>query len=211
MKLLRFGPEGQEKPGLLDSEGRVFGWGLNQYGQAGHRIDPDDEETKMQLKPRLVEALARYKIADVAGGEHHSVACTDDGKLLTWGRVEGHLLGLDEDVLSEENTVYERKNEDEKPLPHSVFDPVPLEVPPVASVAVGVDNSFAVTRTGEVYSWGFSVGYQTGQGQTDDVEEPTRIDNSAIRDKKVVFAASGGPYSVVCTVAEDQGVAPASA
>jgi regulator of chromosome condensation len=185
---------------VLDSQGRVFGWGLNQYGQVGHKIDPDDEESKMQLKPRLVEALAPYKIVDIAGGEHHSVACTDDGKLLTWGRVEGHLLGLDEDDFSEENTVYEKKHDER--LPHSLFEPVPMEdVPPVESVAVGVDNSFAVTRDGRVYSWGFSVGYQTGQGQTDDVEEPTLIDNTAIRGKKIVFAGSGGPYSVVAAPA----------
>jgi regulator of chromosome condensation len=191
---------------VLDSEGRVFGWGLNQYGQAGHKIDPDDDATKMQLKPRLVEALADYKVADIAGGEHHSVACTDDGKLLTWGRVEGHLLGLDEDDLTDENTVYEKKDDDEKSskMPHSVFAPAPLEdVPPVGSVAVGVDNSFAVTRDGQVYSWGFSVGYQTGQGQTDDVEEPTVIDNTAVRGKKIIYAGSGGPYSVLCAAAEE--------
>ncbi|OIW24638.1 RCC1/BLIP-II protein, partial [Coniochaeta ligniaria NRRL 30616] len=181
---------------VLDSQGRVFGWGLNQYGQVGHRYDPQDESTKVQLKPRLVEALADYKIKDIAGGEHHSVACTEDGKVLTFGRVEGHLLGLDEDVYNEDNTVYEEKN-DQK-LPHSLFKPIPLEdVPPVASVAVGVDTSFAVTTEGQVYSWGFSVGFQTGQGQTDDVEEPTLIDNTAIRGKKVIFAGSGGPYSVL--------------
>ncbi|KAH8903606.1 RCC1/BLIP-II [Coniochaeta sp. PMI_546] len=187
---------------VLDGQGRVFGWGLNQYGQAGHRIDPEDEESKMQLKPRLVEALAGYKIRDIAGGEHHSVACTEDGKLLTFGRIDGHLLGLDEDVYNDDNTVYEEKNGQR--LPHSLFKPVPIEdVPPVASVAVGVDNSFAVTTEGQVYSWGFSVGYQTGQGQTDDVEEPTLIDNTAIRGKKIVFAGSGGPYSVLATVAEE--------
>lgn len=187
---------------VLDSQGRVFGWGLNQYGQVGHKINPEDENTKMQLKPRLVEALAPYKIVDIAGGEHHSVACTDDGKLLTWGRVEGHLLGLDEDVFNEENTVYERKNDEA--LPHSLFNPVPIEdVPPVKSVAVGVDNGFAVTTEGQVYSWGFSVGYQTGQGQTDDVEEPTLIDNTAIRGKKIIFAGSGGPYSVLAAAAEE--------
>ncbi|KAB5582920.1 GDP/GTP exchange factor [Coniochaeta sp. 2T2.1] len=188
---------------VLDSEGRVYGWGLNQYGQTGHRIDPDDEESKMQLKPKLVETLAEYKVVDIAGGEHHSVACTEDGKLLTFGRVEGHLLGLDDDVYSDDNTVFEEKNGEK--LPHSLYKPIPFEdIPPVASVAVGVDNSFAVTEDGQVYSWGFSVGFQTGQGQTDDVEEPTLIDNTAIRGKKIIFAGSGGPYSVLASAAEEE-------
>lgn len=187
----------------LDGQGRVYAWGLNQYGQTGHRIDPADEETKMQLKPRLVESLTDFKIRDLAGGEHHSVACTEAGGLLTWGRVDGHLLGLDEDAFTEENTVFEEK--DGQKLPHSLFKPAPLpDVPPVSAVAVGVDNSFALTAAGQVYSWGFSVGYQTGQGQTDDVEEPTLIDNTAIRGKKIIFAGSGGPYSILATAAAEE-------
>ncbi|KAK5637535.1 hypothetical protein RRF57_013250 [Xylaria bambusicola] len=50
---------------------------------------------------------------------------------------------------------------------------------------------------GRVYSWGFSANYQTGQGTTDDIEVPTVIDNSAIRDREIVWAGAGGQYSIV--------------
>ena len=77
-----------------------------------------------------------------------------------------------------------------------------LGVPPVASVAAGTDNSFAITTDGKAYSWGFSANYQTGQGTGDDIETPTLIDNTAVRGKKLVFAGAGGQNGVLASVAE---------
>lgn len=183
---------------VLDSQGRVFAWGLNSHGQAGFPVDIADADRETQLRPRLVESLSAYRIADIAGGEHHSVACTEDGRLLTWGRIDGHQVGLPEEAYDRDNAVYK----EDGTTPGSLVVPVPhKDLPAIAAVAVGVDNSFAVTADGRVLSWGFSSGYQTGQGQEEDVEVPTLIDNTAIRGKKIVFAGSGGPYSVLGTVA----------
>lgn len=78
----------------------------------------------------------------------------------------------------------------------------------VVAVAAGFDNSFAVTGDGKAYSWGFSSNYQTGQGTIDDVEKPTLIDNTAIREKKIIAAGAGGQYSILLGKAEDQSSAP---
>jgi regulator of chromosome condensation len=64
-------------------------------------------------------------------------------------------------------------------------------------VACGHDNSFAITKDGKAYSWGFSANYQTGQGSDDDVEEATLIDNTAVRDRKLVWAGAGGQFSIL--------------
>lgn len=73
----------------------------------------------------------------------------------------------------------------------------------VVAVAAGTDNSFAVTRDGKVYSWGFSSNYQTGQGTIDDIHTPTLIDNTAIREKKIIAAGAGGQFSVLVGQSED--------
>lgn len=70
-------------------------------------------------------------------------------------------------------------------------------------MSVGTDNSFAVTKDGKVYSWGFSANYQTGQGTIEDIHTPTLIDNSAIRDKKILAAHAGGQFSILVAAAED--------
>lgn len=77
------------------------------------------------------------------------------------------------------------------------------EATDVIAVEAGFDNSFAVTKDGKVYSWGFSSNYQTGQGTIDDIEEPTVIDNTAIRGKKIIGAGAGGQYSLLVGIAED--------
>jgi regulator of chromosome condensation len=77
------------------------------------------------------------------------------------------------------------------------------DVSNIVSVAAGTDNSFALTKDGKAYSWGFSANFQTGQGTTEDIEVPTLIDNTAVRNKKLMFAGAGGQYSVLASFAED--------
>lgn len=73
-------------------------------------------------------------------------------------------------------------------------------------VATGVDTSFAITADGEVHSWGFSANYQTGQGTTEDVETPERIENTAVKDRKITWAGAGGQYSMVGAACEESQV-----
>ncbi|RWA03224.1 hypothetical protein EKO27_g11881 [Xylaria grammica] len=175
----------------IDNHHNVWSWGLNNYSQTGH-YDDTGKDDAMVLQPKLVESLKDANIVVVAGGEHHSVARTKDGKLLTWGRVDGHQVGQPADLFNEDNAVF-----DENKKPRILLEPT--QVPDVNTqfVAAGVDTSFAIDVAGRVYSWGFSANYQTGQGTTDDIEVPTLIDNSAIRDREITWAGAGGQYSIV--------------
>lgn len=74
------------------------------------------------------------------------------------------------------------------------------EISNAVSVAAGTDNCFAITKDGEVYSWGFSENYQTGQGITTDVPLPTLIENTAIKGKKIVYAGAGGQFSILAGI-----------
>ena len=177
---------------VIDSKARVISWGLNNYAECGH-----DESVGVDggyvMRPQVVDSLSKYEVVDIAGGEHHSLACTKDGKLLTWGRIDGHQVGQPSGSFSADNTVWDERNQ-----PRILM--VPSEIPDikdVVSVAAGTDHSFAITKDGKVYSWGFSGNYQTGQGTTDDIETPELIDNSAIRDRKIIFAGAGGQYGIV--------------
>ncbi|KAI5861317.1 GDP/GTP exchange factor [Durotheca rogersii] len=175
----------------IDTDDQVWAWGLNNYAQTG--IDAGTgEDDAMILQPRVVESLGQYKVSQVVGGEHHSVACTTDGRLLTWGRVDGHQVGHRAAIFNKENTV-----SDDSGKPRILLHPTPIEGIHATFVAAGTDTSFSLDDGGKVYSWGFSANYQTGQGITEDVEVPTLIDNSAIRDRKIVWAGAGGQYSIV--------------
>lgn len=72
-----------------------------------------------------------------------------------------------------------------------------------AMAAAGHDHGIAITEAGRAFSWGFSANYQTGQGHDDDVEVATLIDNSATRERKLVWAGAGGQFSVVAAYQDD--------
>ncbi|KAI0548156.1 regulator of chromosome condensation 1/beta-lactamase-inhibitor protein II [Xylaria curta] len=182
-----------------DNQGRVWSWGLNNYSQTGHHDDTGKDDA-MVLQPKLVESLKDANVEQIAGGEHHSVARTKDGRLLTWGRVDGHQVGQPANLFTEDNAMF-----DENKKPRILLKPTAVPDLKVKFVAAGVDNSFAIDSAGRAYSWGFSATYQTGQGTTDDIEVPTVIDNSAVRDRKIVLASAGGQFSVLAAAHDEAG------
>ncbi|KFY01660.1 hypothetical protein V490_00814 [Pseudogymnoascus sp. VKM F-3557] len=172
-------------------DGRVFAWGLNNFGECGI-VEGAGEDNAVIPKPTVVKELGSYGIKEICGGSHHSIACTDEGQLLAWGRSDGGQLGIDISKVPKEHITF-----DERDKPRMVT--VPAVVPGIkaATVAAGGDNSFAVDTEGKAYSWGFSANYQTGQGSDDDVDIATLIDNTAVRGKKLNFAGAGGQFSIL--------------
>ncbi|KAI3390284.1 hypothetical protein diail_10545, partial [Diaporthe ilicicola] len=150
----------------VDEQGRVYAWGLNTYAELGI---PDEagEDNAYILKPQLVEALKDYRVVSIAGGDHHSLAASDDGKLLTWGRIDGNQVGVRAEAFTADNTIY-----DERGTPRILKSPTVIP-----------DHSFALTNDGKAYSWGFSSNGRTGQGTEDDIKIPTVIDGKAISGK----------------------------
>jgi alpha-tubulin suppressor-like RCC1 family protein len=67
--------------------GEVFTWGYGQYGRLGH-----GDETNQQT-PKRVEALIGVKVTMVSCGRLHTVVCTEDGQMYTFGRGEHGQLG----------------------------------------------------------------------------------------------------------------------
>lgn len=183
---------------VIDTKGRVVGWGLNNYAELGIE-DEAGQDGGFIMRPQLITALSPYEVTCVAGGEHHSLACTKEGELLTWGRIDGHQVGQPSGSFSESNVIWDERNQ-----PRILVVPTVVpDIKDVVHVAAGTDHSFAITKDGKVYSWGFSSNYQTGQGTTDDIKEPTVIDNTAIRDRKIVFAGAGGQYGIVGALAKE--------
>ena len=92
----------------VDQKGRVFSWGLNNFDQLGIENQAGDGGATL-IRPQLVQSLADHEVSQVAGGEHHSLACTTDGKLLVWGRVDGNQVGMTKEALTEENTIFDAR------------------------------------------------------------------------------------------------------
>lgn len=184
----------------------VYAWGLSNFGQTGIPTGAGGENSLI-LKPKIVKNFDNMKISDIQGGTHHSIACTENGELLVWGRCDDSQAGILLDDLPREDLIF-----DERSKPRILIKPtiIPgrypnlsvallLTVPDInaATVAAGIDDSFAIADDGTAFSWGFSSNYRTGQGTEDSVKEAKEIDNSAVRGKKLTFAGCGGQFSVL--------------
>ncbi|KAI0165251.1 RCC1/BLIP-II [Hypoxylon sp. FL1284] len=178
----------------LSADGRTLAWGLNNYGQLGN---PDQVAGSgaYQLTPILSEGLEHYTIVDIAGGEHHSLAVTDEGLLLTWGRIDTLQTGLPATAFTEKNSIFDKRNR-----PRILAIPTVLpKLPAIASVAAGTNHNFALTAHGKVFSWGRSWNGCTGHDTEDDVETPTLLDNPT--SEKVVFTSARGDFSILACAA----------
>ncbi|KAF3288215.1 hypothetical protein TWF970_005307 [Orbilia oligospora] len=179
----------------VDASGKVWAWGLNQYGQCGIDLEGKTGEDGVAVpKPTIVKSLAKYKIVQITGGEHHSAAVTDDGKLLTWGRLDANQLGIKAEDLKSEYTVY-----DEHGKPRFITEPTVVpNLPSISKVACGTHHNIAIDVYGKAHSWGFGENFQVGQGPAgEDILIPTLIDNTATRNERLIFAGCGGQFSVM--------------
>jgi len=170
---------------------------LNNFAETGI-ADGAGEENAFVTKPTIVESLAGLGIKEIKGGGHHSVACTNDGELLVWGRMDGHQIGMEFDDIPEDSVMKDDRNE-----PRILK--VPTVVPGIHAVHITAasDTSIAIDNQGKAYSWGFSTNYQTGQGTIEDIKVVTQIDNTAVRGVKLNWAGLGGQFAVLTSIAED--------
>ena len=181
----------------VHKNGKVYGWGLNSFGETGAAKDIGDGGESDVHHATIIESLEKFgKVTCIDGGAHHTVAVTDKGELLVWGRLDGSQLGLDISTLDRNDIVF-----DSADRPRILK--VPTQVPNIDAVqaAAGSDHCVAVAKDGKAYAWGFSISFQTGLGTDDDVEVATQIDNTATRGKKLVWAGAGGQFSALCGLA----------
>ncbi|XP_055980624.1 RCC1 domain-containing protein 1 [Sorex fumeus] len=204
---------GAEHALLLDAAGQVFSWGAGRHGQLGHgTLEPAPE-------PRLLEALQGLSVAAVAAGGWHSVCVSEAGDLYVWGWNEAGQLGLPARGLGEPqvaeapslggDTAAEDKKEAD---PYIAVQPFPalLDLPSdsdVIAASCGSRHTAAVTRTGELYSWGWGKYGQLGHADTTSLDRPRRVCYFADQHLRVL-AVSCGPWSTFVCAEEEPRAAP---
>jgi regulator of chromosome condensation len=176
----------------IDVDGNTWAWGLNNFAQTG--IDNGaGEDGGSVTAPTKVPALNGLNMKMLAGGTHHSIACSNTGKTFVWGRLDGSQMGIDMSKLPLDNEELVRK--DDRDLPRILLKPTPLSIS-CSYVAAASEHNIAITKDGKAYSWGFNGNYQCGQGDEDEIKVATLIDNTAVRGKHLVWAGTGGQYSM---------------
>lgn len=178
-------------------DGHIWAWGANNYCETGYAENAGADDASV-LAPKIIQSLEGKNIETLSAGSHHNIAITKDGQVLVWGRCDGSQTGIPASQLdAEEDGEKVLKNNGK---PKILIEPTPIpSLKNIVAGSCGPEHTIVIDKDGKAYSWGFSANYQTGQGTDDDIDEPTLIDNTAVRETKLTWAGCGGQYSIVAS------------
>ena len=89
----------------IDTDNQVYAWGLNNFGQTGIPTGAGEDHAIIET-PTIVKSLESYNISKIEGGLQHSIACTDNQKVLVWGRCDDSQPGIPMDKLPRRNLAF---------------------------------------------------------------------------------------------------------
>jgi alpha-tubulin suppressor-like RCC1 family protein len=168
----------------LKSDGTVWAWGWNAYGQLG------DGTTSLRTSPVPTTSLSN--VVALAAGSRHNVALKSDGTVWTWGWNAFGQLGdgtadtsmVPIQVTGIPSRVVAVAARGSRTYAVDVLGtawefggdtsvPTQLDLPSPVTMAVGAPGGwFALTGSGDVWAWGTNDRGQLGDGTTDDKSEP---------------------------------------
>lgn len=141
----------------IRSDGTMWAWGANDFGQVGSGSNFDSIATPVRLIFDIdPKSTANNSLDKVAAGGFHTLAIMTDGTLWAWGLNADGQLGND--------------STDDARVPQRVG----LDKDWVA-VAAGQYFSFALKSDGTLWAWGRNTSGELGIGSTTSTSKPTLV------------------------------------
>ncbi|XP_052077229.1 E3 ubiquitin-protein ligase HERC2-like isoform X2 [Mytilus californianus] len=167
---------GSSHSAAITSNGDLYTWGLGEYGRLGH----GDNTT--QLKPKQVKALASQRVVQVACGSRdaQTLTLTSEGRVYSWGDGDFGKLG--------------RGGSEGCNVPHEIER---LRDLGVCQIECGAQFSLALTKAGQVWTWGKGDYFRLGHGTDAHVRKPQMVEG--LKSKKIVHVAVGALHCLAVT------------
>mmetsp|Transcript_24318 Transcript_24318/g.35630 ORF Transcript_24318/g.35630 Transcript_24318/m.35630 type:complete len:598 (+) Transcript_24318:102-1895(+) len=148
---------GGSHSGVMTQAGGIYMWGLNRNGQTGTGI-----KAESVLEPRPVDStdISRRQPRDLVCGRNHTCLLTLEGRVYSWGAGGFGRLGV-MDSRKNQLTPYEIQH----------FRSRPARV-----IAAGDFHTLAIGTDGAVYSWGYGLEGQCGNGSTMNIRTPRKVE-----------------------------------
>jgi alpha-tubulin suppressor-like RCC1 family protein len=160
----------------VDSDGKVYSAGKNNYGQLGL-----GDKTDRDLFTGAF-SLSDKKIAAIAAGGNHSIALDEDGKIYAAGENDYGQLGLGD--IAHRNTFNE-------------IEILSSKGGKITSIAAGFSHSLALAKDGKVYAAGYNYNGQLGVGDSGKgTERKVFTEVSSLSDKNITAIAAGDKHSL---------------
>jgi len=144
----------------LKSDGSVWAWGYNNYGQLGDGSTLD-KHTPVQVKGVSGNGWLS-DVTAVTGGVRYAVALKSDGSVWAWGYNYSGQLG---DGTTTHSTT---------PVQVKGADGIGW-LSDITAIAAGGSHTVALKTDGSVWAWGGNNNCQLGDGTTDDSTTPVQV------------------------------------
>ncbi|EDW83039.2 uncharacterized protein Dwil_GK22640 [Drosophila willistoni] len=161
---------------VLTKSGVVMSWGVNDCGQLG--------QTTNSRVPTMVKVPDKKPLfVQIACGNEHSLALTNDGTIYSWGSNRYGQLGMSEP---------ENMSNCHFPMHLTSIHGIPI-----ATIACGGNHCFLISKSSAVYGWGRNNRGQLGLNDLSDRPYPTEL--TTLRPCGVRYVACGDEFSVFLT------------
>ncbi|HBE78217.1 MAG TPA: hypothetical protein DDW65_10610 [Firmicutes bacterium] len=186
---------GQGHSIALKSDGTVWAWGWNKYGQLGNGT-VTDSLYPVQVKQNSLSPLSN--ITAIGAGDNHTLAVKSDGTAWAWGYdyygqvgdgTSGSSTGIKYPVQVKTGTTF---------------------LTGITAISGGVKFSLALKNDGTVWSWGYNGDGSLGDGTTTNRNKAVQVafnpdpdeGSTSIDPQGSIVAIAAGKYSLALT---DQG------
>ena len=161
---------GEEYSLALASDGTVYSWGWNIYGELG-----DNSMTSSSVPVAVTTAgtpMAGKIITSISAGICYSLALASDGTVYTWGiNSNGHKPG-------------NSQNDDISAIPVAVnIAGTPMAGKTITAISAGDAVSSVLASDGTIYSWGYNGDGELGNNSTTSSAVPVAVNiNNVVND-----------------------------
>ncbi|WP_395739382.1 choice-of-anchor D domain-containing protein [Prosthecobacter sp.] len=160
----------------LSSDGMVFAWGYNFYGQLGNNSTTN---SSVPVAVITTGALAGKTVVAISSGQGHCMALCSDGTVATWGYNSSGQLGNGTTTNSL--------------VPVAVTTSGALAGKTVIAIAAGQYHSLALCSDGTLVAWGYNTYGQLGNASTSQSTVPVVVTPIG---KTAVAIAAGQSHSL---------------
>lgn len=169
---------GSSHSAAITSGGELYTWGMGEYGRLGHG------DNSSHVLPKMVESLAGKRVLQVACGSRdaQTLCLTDEGMVYSWGDGDFGKLG--------------RGGSEGCAVPQNIEK---LNGLGVTQIECGAQFSLALTKYGQVWTWGKGDYFRLGHNDDRHVRKPTLVE--ALKGKKIVHVAVGALHCLAVTEA----------